>query len=152
MEREGMNNRDLSLKLFVVLSKAYKVIMDRAVKDMKQNGLSAAEFAVLELIYHKGRMPLQRIGERILVTSGSITYTVDKLEKKGYLQRVDCPEDRRVIYAEITPSGKEMFDRIFPGHGEAVEALMDGLTPEEKQVSIILLKKLGYYAQSISFF
>lgn len=142
-----MNNRDQSLKLFVVLSKAYKVVMDRAVKDMKRNGLSAAEFSVLELLYHKGKTPLQRIGDKILVTSGTITYTVDKLEKKGYLKRVACPEDRRVTYAEITMSGKNLFDQIFPGHGDKIESLMDVLTPEEKQITITLLKKLGHYVE-----
>src|SRR5690606_23378260 len=142
-----MNNQDQSLKLLVVLSKAYKVVMERAVKDMKRNGLSAAEFSVLELLYHKGKTPLQPIGDKILVTSGSITYTVDKLEKKGYLKRVECSEDRRVTYAEITAFGKELFDRIFPAHAEMVESLMDGLTSEEKQSAITLLKKLGHYAQ-----
>jgi MarR family transcriptional regulator, 2-MHQ and catechol-resistance regulon repressor len=144
-----MNNRDQSLKLLVVLSKAYKVVMDRAVKDMKQNGLSAAEFSILELLYHKGRIPLQRIGDRILVTSGTITYTVDKLEAKGYLKRVSSPEDRRVTFAEITAAGMELFDRIFPGHADRIEALMDGLTPDEKQAVIDLLKKLGHYAEKL---
>lgn len=72
-----------SLKLFVVLSKAYKSLMDHAVKDMKSYGLASAEFMVLEVLYHRTRIPLQQIGEKILVTSGSITYNIDKLEKKG---------------------------------------------------------------------
>lgn len=142
-----MDNQELSLKLFVVLSKAYKVAMERAVRDMKRNGLSSAEFSVLELLYHKGKMPLQPIGDKILVTSGSITYTVDKLEQKGYLKRIECTEDRRVTYAEITTTGKELFDRIFPEHAKVVEALMDGLTTEEKHVAILLIKKLGLHAQ-----
>jgi len=141
-----MNNKELSLKLLVVLSKAYKHVMDYAVKDMKRNGLSASEFSVLELLYHKGKIPLQRIGEKILVTSGSITYTVDKLEKRGLLQRVPCPSDRRVTYAEITPIGKELLDRIFPSHADEVESVMDGLTAEEKEQAILLLKKLGLAA------
>lgn len=141
-----MDNRELSLKLLIVLSKAYKVVMDLAVKDMKKNGLSASEFAVLELLYHKGKIPMQRIGEKILVTSGSVTYTVDKLEEKGYLHRVPCPTDRRVTYAEITEDGKALFDRIFPDHAQVVEGIMDGLTPEEKEQAIQLLKKLGISA------
>lgn len=144
---EGMDNREQSLKLLVVLSKAYKVVMDRAVKDMKRNGLSAAEFSILELLYHKGRTPLQRIGDKILVTSGTITYTVDKLEEKGYLKRVACQEDRRVTYAEITEQGQELFDQIFPAHADMIEALMNGLTAEEKQTAITLLKKLGHHVQ-----
>lgn len=141
-----MDNREQSLKLFVVLSKAYQVVMDRAVKDMKRKGLSAAEFSILELLYHKGKTSLQRISNQILVTSGTITYTVDKLEARGFLRRVACPEDRRVTYAEITTAGKELFDAIFPTHAERIEALMGGLTTEEKETAIVLLKKLGYYA------
>lgn len=143
-----MNNRDLSLKLFVVLSRAYKVIMDRAAKDMKRNGLSENEFAVLELLHHKGKLAMQQIGERILITSGGITYTIDKLEAKGYLRRVPCPDDRRVTYAEITAEGAELMQSIFPSHAEMIESLMAGLTTEEKKSAIDLIKKLGIAAQS----
>lgn len=135
--------RESSLKLFVILSKAYKTAMDYAVKDMKRYGLSASEFAVLELLYSKGRFPLQQIGERILVTSGSITYNIDKLEKRGCLRRIPSKNDRRVIYAEITAFGRELFDRIFPPHADAIHAAMRGLTMEEQQTARELLKKLG---------
>ena len=142
-----MDDRELSLKLLVVLSKAYKVVMDRAAKDMKRNGLSESEFTVMELLYHKGRVPMQRIGEKMLVTSGGITYTVDKLEAKGYLSRVACPEDRRVTYAELTEAGRSRFDEIFPAHASAIESIMRGLTAEEKRQAIALIKKLGIYVQ-----
>lgn len=136
-----------SLKLFVVLSKAYRSLMDQAVKDMKGYGLSSAEFMVLEVLYHRSRIPLQQIGEKILVTSGSITYNIDKLERKGLLKRVPCEEDRRVTYAEITDAGRAMFDDIFPRHAESIHHLTAGLTPEEKAMATGLLKKLGKGAQ-----
>lgn len=145
-----MNNQELSLKLFVVLSKAYKAVMDHAVKDMKKRGLSESEFTVLELLYHKGRFPLQRIGDRLLVTSGGITYTIDKLENKGLLKRVACPEDRRVTYAEITDEGSALLDEVFPAHAQVIEQILQGLTPEEKQIAITLIKKIGMSAQGYS--
>lgn len=132
-----------SLKLFVVLSKAYKSLMDHAVKDMKSHGLASAEFMVLEVLYHRTRIPLQQIGEKILVTSGSITYNIDKLEKRGLLKRVPCDEDRRVTYAEITEAGRELFDDIFPKHVASIHGLMGGLNEEEKRQTTELLKKLG---------
>ncbi|SDO21555.1 MarR family transcriptional regulator, 2-MHQ and catechol-resistance regulon repressor [Paenibacillus sp. yr247] len=137
------DDQAISLKTFVNLSKAYKTLMDRAVKDMKQNGLSPSEFTILELLYTKGRIPLQQIGEKILITSGSITYNIDKLEKKGLLKRVHCEEDRRVIYAEITPAGYELFDQAFPGHAETIHSITQGLSLDEKQEITKLLKKLG---------
>ncbi|CAM4439258.1 MULTISPECIES: MarR family winged helix-turn-helix transcriptional regulator [Paenibacillus] len=132
-----------SLKLFVVLSKAYKSLMDHAVRDMKSHGLASAEFMVLEVLYHRTRIPLQQIGEKILVTSGSITYNIDKLEKRGLLKRVPCDEDRRVTYAEITEAGRELFDDIFPKHVASIHGLMGGLDEDEKKQTIELLKKLG---------
>lgn len=138
-----MTDGEQALKLLVVLSKVYKVVMAEAVKDMQRHGLSPTEFAVLELLYHKGRTPLQRIGEQILLTSGSITYTIDKLESKGLLRRVPCPDDRRVTYAEMTPQGKALFDDIFPIHAQAITRIMGGLSTEEKTTAVELLKKLG---------
>ncbi|MBB3113591.1 MarR family 2-MHQ and catechol resistance regulon transcriptional repressor [Paenibacillus phyllosphaerae] len=132
-----------SLKLFVVLSKAYKTVMDHAVKDMKQHGLSPSEFTILEVLYNKGRIPLQQIGSKILVTSGSVTYNIDKLENRGLLRRVPCTDDRRVIFAEITEEGSELFDRIFPEHADVIHTITSGLTDEEKQAATELLKKLG---------
>jgi MarR family 2-MHQ and catechol resistance regulon transcriptional repressor len=136
-----------SLKLFVVLSKAYKVMMDQAVKDMKGYDLSASEFTTLEVLYTKGTIPLQQIGEKILVTSGSITYNIDKLEKKGLLKRVRCEEDRRVIFAEITPAGSDLFDLIFPEHAAKIHSFMKSFTLDEKQEAIAWLKRLGKGAE-----
>ena len=136
-----------SLKLFVVLSKAYRTINDHAIRDMKQYGLSPSEFMVLELLYTKRRIPLQQIGEKVLITSGSITYNIDKLEKKQFLKRVPCTEDRRVIYAEITEAGHTFFDQIFPQHAATIHNLLNGLSPEEKLTAIELIKKLGKRAE-----
>jgi MarR family 2-MHQ and catechol resistance regulon transcriptional repressor len=143
LPEQAEQDQAASLKLFVVLSKAYKTIMDRAVKDMKQHGMSPSEFTVLEVLYSKGRFPMQQIGDKILVTSGSVTYNIDKLEKKGLLKRVLCEEDRRVIYAEITEAGTELFDRIFPDHAKMVDQLMSSLSLNEKLEATQLLKKLG---------
>ncbi|WP_313997380.1 MarR family transcriptional regulator [uncultured Paenibacillus sp.] len=149
MLQESNDDRSASLKLFVVLSKAYRTVMDRAVKDMKQYGLSPSEFTILEVLYNKGRIPLQQIGEKILVTSGSVTYNIDKLEAKGFLKRIPCEEDRRVVYAEITPAGVEWFGRIFPGHADLVHSMMNVLDPEEKETATALLKKLGKRQQGL---
>ncbi|WP_172256772.1 MarR family winged helix-turn-helix transcriptional regulator [Saccharibacillus deserti] len=136
-----------ALKLFVILSKAYKNVMDLAVKDMKKHGLSPSEFTILEVLYNKGRFPLQQIGEKILITSGSVTYNIDKLEKRELLRRVPSPNDRRVIYAEITDQGRELFDRIFPDHAAEVQRIMGGLTADETEAAAELLKKLGKGAE-----
>lgn len=140
-----MNDEQIkqSLKLFIVLSRAFRAINEEVNKVIQQKGLNPTEFAVLELLYHKGEQPLQKIGGKILLASGSITYVVDKLEQKGLLKRVGCPNDRRVTYAHVTESGKEMIEDIFPEHSRRIDDMMAVLSPEEKQTAIELLKKLG---------
>lgn len=135
-----------SLKLFIVLSRSYKALNEQANKLIAEKGLNPTEFAVLELLFHKGDQPLQQIGGKILLASGSITYVVDKLEQKGLLKRVACPNDRRVTYAQITDEGKQFIDGIFPEHAQKINEMMSALTDEEKLTAIELLKKLGLAA------
>lgn len=140
MDNESVSQ---SLKLFIVLSRAYKAINEHVNKVIQTSGLNPTEFAVLELLYHKGDQPMQQIGGKILLASGSITYVVDKLEQKGLLIRIACPNDRRVTYAQITDKGKSFIQEIFPEHAQQIHRLMSSLTDEEKLEAIELLKKLG---------
>lgn len=148
-----MTSKDLkqSLKLYIVLSRAHKAINETTNQFFQENGLNPTEFAVLELLYHKGRQPLQQIGNKILLASGSITYVIDKLEKRGYLNRVSCPADRRVTYAEITTEGESFMGEIFPKHEQHLHELMSALTNEEKDVVITLVKKLGLSIKDLSY-
>ncbi|MGD6793342.1 MarR family winged helix-turn-helix transcriptional regulator [Metabacillus indicus] len=136
-----------SLKLFIVLSRAHRAINDQVNKQITSFGLNPTEFAVLELLYHKGDQPLQQIGGKILLASGSITYVVDKLEQKELLTRKACEKDRRVTFAQITENGKQLIERIFPAHQERLNEIVGILSEEEKQTVIDLMKKVGYHAR-----
>ena len=144
-----MRDEDLSLKLFLVLVRATQSITKKIEEDIKSHGLNPTEFGVLELLYHKRNLPIQKIGEKILLASSSITYVVDKLEKKSLLVRQSCPEDRRVTYASLTESGHELMNEIFPKHRKVVKQLFEGLDLEEKEIMITQLKKLGYHAKGL---
>ncbi|WP_400246941.1 MarR family winged helix-turn-helix transcriptional regulator [Niallia sp. JL1B1071] len=140
-----MEKKDIeqSLKLYIVMSRAYRAINENVNKLITANGLNPTEFAVLELLYHKGDQPLQQIGGKILLASGSITYVVDKLEEKGYLRRIACPTDRRVTFAQITENGKQLIESIFPNHEQRIHEIMSELSQEEKDVAIELIKRIG---------
>ncbi|ENQ3104850.1 transcriptional regulator, MarR family [Bacillus sp. 491mf] len=141
-EREDVSK---SLKLFIALSRVHRSVMDTANKSIQSNGLNPTEFAVLELLYHKGTQPLQQIGERILIASGSITYVIDKLEKKGLVERKPSQNDRRVIYAYLTERGIQLISNIFPNHEEVIHDSLHMLSNDEKDQLIALLKKIGKY-------
>ncbi|WNF39017.1 MarR family transcriptional regulator [Bacillaceae bacterium IKA-2] len=140
---------DLSLKLFIVLSRALQSVKKHIEEDIKSYGLNPTEFAVLELIYNKGDQPIQKIGEKVLIASSSITYVVDKLEKKNFLERKSCPKDRRITYAAITAEGTTLMNEIFPKHREGIHEIFAGLDSAEKEFMTQQLKKLGYYAQNL---
>lgn len=140
---------ELALKLWVVLSRAYASVASHAVDDVGRHGLSMGEFGVLEALYHKGPMLLGEVQQKILVSSGGITYLVDRLEEKGLVERQHCPEDRRARYAALTPEGEKFIRRIFPEHARRMEQALDGLDIAEKEQALALLRKLGRAAADL---
>jgi MarR family 2-MHQ and catechol resistance regulon transcriptional repressor len=71
----------------------------------------------------------------------------DKLEERGLLSRRACDQDRRVVYAELTTAGREVIERIFPAHAEAIRDAVAGLSPAEQRRATELLKRLGLAAR-----
>lgn len=126
---------ELSLKAFIVLSRALQSIKKRVEEDIKCLGLNPTEFAVLELIYSKGDQPIQKIGEKVLIASSSMTYVVDKLEKKSLIVRRPCPKDRRITYAALTNEGTALMNNLFPKHKAAVKGIFGGPRYERKRSS-----------------
>lgn len=141
------DTRDESLALFIALSRASQWVNAHIDRDIKRFGLNRTEFGVLELLHHKGSQPLQQIGGKVLMSSGNITYVVDKLEQKGLVRRRACTEDRRLVYADITESGRKLIEDVFPGHAEVIHQAVSGLNEEEKKTAGALLKKLGKAAE-----
>jgi len=134
---------DVDLRLVVILSRLSAVLTEGLFNSIKKIGLHPTEFALLEVIYHKGPQPIQKIGEKILITSGNMTYVADKLEKKGYVYRENHPSDRRVTLLNLTPEGKNVMDEAFPKHFEHIQSMLSGLSDSEKEVLLDLSKKLG---------
>lgn len=134
---------DIDLKLIVVLSRMSNALSEGLLRSIRDIGLHPTEFALLEVIYHKGPQPIQKVGEKILITSGNMTYVADKLVKKGLVYRVSHTEDRRVTLLNLTDEGKRTMDDAFPKHHAHIKHLLDGLTASEKKVLLDLSKKLG---------
>jgi MarR family transcriptional regulator, 2-MHQ and catechol-resistance regulon repressor len=140
--------RSTALKLWVVLARAHNAIYSHVQEDVAEHGLTVAEFGVLEVLYHKGPMLLGEVQRRILVSSGGITYLVDRLTNKGLVERRECPDDRRARYAALTPAGEDLIREIFPGHAERLREALSGLNAQEKRQAIELVRALGLGAES----
>ena len=117
---------------------------------MSGNGLTTTEFGILEVLLHKGPLLLGDIHRKLLVTSGGITYLVDRLVEKGLVKREECPSDRRARYAVLTPAGDALIRGVFPEHASMLTAAMAGLDADEQAVATKLLRKLGRSAAGTS--
>jgi MarR family 2-MHQ and catechol resistance regulon transcriptional repressor len=141
--------QETALKLWVVLARAMSAVSKHVEADVAQYDLTGTEFGILEALYHKGPMLLGEIQRKILVTSGGITYLVDRLVVKGLVRREECEEDRRARYAVLTPAGQSLIKRIFPGHAARIEQALSGLTTTEQREATQLLRKLGLAAADL---
>lgn len=121
-----------------------KELYDSLESDIDSYGLSRETFQILELLYSKGPQPIQKISDIFSIPSGSITYVVDKLEKKGLVERAPIPGDRRKTNVALTDEGRSQFDLIFPKHVELISDHLSYATDEEKLELIRVMKKIGY--------
>jgi MarR family 2-MHQ and catechol resistance regulon transcriptional repressor len=138
----------LDLRLLRVYMKSVKSVFEVMKKDISSFGLDMGAFHILEFLYNKGPHAIQKIGEKFSIPSGSVTYVVDKLEKKGLIQREVSPEDRRLVLVKLTEDGQALFDDIFPKHTETIADVFSVLTDEDKHQLTEMLKKLGLHAES----
>ena len=105
--------------------------------------MGLSDFAVLEMLLHKGPQPVNEIGRRIELTSGAITTAVDRLECRGLVTREAHPSDRRARIVRLTALGKKHAAKVFTGHKAAMDSAASGLSKTERATLIRLLKKLG---------
>ena len=117
-------------------------------RDIQRYGLTSPQFAVLEVLHHKGPLPLCSIGAKLLVTSGNITFVADQLEKAGWLRRQRSTADRRVTIARLTPKGEALMERCFPEHAACIEDAARPLSVKEQAALAKLLKKWGKAVQA----
>jgi MarR family transcriptional regulator, 2-MHQ and catechol-resistance regulon repressor len=129
-----------------VLWRAFRAIEENAARSVSSSGLGHSDFAVLEVLLHKGPQPVNVIGKKVLLTSGSITVAVDRLESRKLLRRTADPKDGRSRIVELTESGRRLIERVFEKHTQDMEQTMAVLRPAERVELVRLLKKVGMWA------
>ena len=133
--------------VFLVLWKAARAVESYAENSVSQLEMCGSDFAVLEALLHKGPLPVNEIGKKILLTSGSITAAVDRLEDKGFVERRAHGSDRRAKMVHLTKDGKKLITRVYADHAADMERLASAsLTRKEREMLIRLCKQIGYEA------
>jgi len=135
--------------VFLVLWKAARAVEAYAEHSISDMEMCGSDFAVLEALLHKGPLPINEIGKKVLLTSGSITVAVDRLVSKGLVERRACGTDRRAKIVHLTKDGRKLIARLYAEHAEDMEQLASAsLSRAERETLIRLLKKIGYEAAS----
>ena len=129
--------------LWLVMMKAHRALERLAIQSIESSEVGLSDFAVMEMLLHKGPQPVNEIGRYIELTSGAITTAVDRLESRGLVTREAHPSDRRARIVRLTANGKKQAAKVFAGHKTAMDLAGRGLSKSERATLIHLLKKLG---------
>src|SRR5438270_7599181 len=120
--REPSSKSDASAThVWLVLWKAARAVEQNAINSVSGVGLGLSDFAVLEVLLHRGPQPVNVIGKRILLTSGSITTAIDRLEAKKFVIRTPHPEDLRARLVQLTAQGRRVIECAFSRHEADME-------------------------------
>jgi MarR family 2-MHQ and catechol resistance regulon transcriptional repressor len=133
----------------LVLWKAAKAVEKIDKASIAQTGLGLSDFTIMEALLHKGPMPVNQIGEKVLLTSGSMTAAVDRIENKGLVKRIQDPSDGRCFYVHLTKKGRQTIKTAYAKHEKNLEKIASVLTGKERKELVRLLKKIGLFAESL---
>ena len=137
--------------LFLLLWKASHAVMRYEQQGIARQGFaSLSDYAVLEVLLHKGSLPVNGIGEKVLLTSGSITTAVQRLEKKGLVRRERSQGDARVVLVHLSDEGRQLIEKAFVAHTAKLDELFMEFTDDERAQFADMMGKLGLRADSIS--
>jgi MarR family 2-MHQ and catechol resistance regulon transcriptional repressor len=133
----------------LVLWKASKAVEKVDKTSIAQTGLGLSDFAIMEALLHKGPLPISQLGGKVLLTSGSMTAAINRLEKGGLVTRVQDQSDGRYCYVHLTKSGRNVIKEAYANHQVNLEKIAKILTSEERKELVRLLKKIGFHADRV---
>src|ERR1700745_503976 len=129
--------------VWLVMMKAMRALTRYAAAGIEETARGLSDFGVVEVLLHKGPLPVNTIGPIVDLTPGSISTAVDRLRAKGLVSRVESAEDRRVRIVALTPRGKALIDSAFRKHSGQMKKAFAELSPEELRSLEAALKKVG---------
>lgn len=133
---------DLDLRILVGLNKSVEKVQRKLNEDIRKKGVTTPQFNVLKILYRLGNMRVCEIIQKTFSTGGNMTVIIDNLHKFGYIEKTCCPDDKRSTLINITKSGREKVEEIFPEYLKTLEEILKSFTEDEKKTFEILINKL----------
>ena len=135
--------------VWLVMMKAMRALTRYAAAGIEDTGLGDSDFRVLEVLLHKGPLPVNTIGPVVDLTPGSISIAIDRLFAKGLVSRVESTEDRRLRIVSLTPRGRGLIVPAFRKHSGQMRRVFSELSAEELRGLEVALKKVGKRAATL---
>src|SRR2546430_7204640 len=148
-KRPAKKQDSAGVHLWLVLMKAFQALLPHAAGSIKRTELGDSDFRILEVLLHKGPLPVNTIGPKVWLTPGSISVAVDRLVRKGLVSRNDHPDDRRIRRVELTPKGRALITRGFGEHAAAMEDVAGGPFQKKHGAFLWLFLKIGKHTRQI---
>ncbi len=136
-------------QVWLTLWKASHAVETRALESIEHTGLCFSDFGVLEALLHKGPLPVSVIGQKVLLTTGSITTAVDRLAERGLVERKPDPRDGRVRLVWLTRKGRALIEPAFARHAADLNRLVSVLSGQDRETLVALLIRLGTHAEQL---
>jgi MarR family transcriptional regulator, 2-MHQ and catechol-resistance regulon repressor len=139
-----------AIHTWLIMMKASQAIHHFAFPPILKEGLGDSDFRVLDVLLHKGPMPVNAIGPKVDLNPGSVSVAVDRLYKKGLVSRVESESDRRVRTVSLTEEGRRVFVPIFRQHAALIKRAFQDVSPKEQRQMEEVLKRIGRRAEDLS--
>jgi DNA-binding MarR family transcriptional regulator len=111
------------------LVRSYQAFELASARHIRELGLTPPQFDIIATLGNTPGMNCKELGEKTLITKGTLTGVLDRLTDKGLICRSTPPEDRRSIFICLTPAGEALFQQAFPAHLQFLENIFGRLQP-----------------------
>ena len=138
-----------AIHTWLIMLKASRAISDSALPPILKAGLGDSDFRILDVLLHKGPMPVNAIGPKVNLNPGSVSVAVDRLYKKGLVSRVESESDRRVRTVSLTAKGRRVFVPIFRQHAALIKRAFQDVSPVEQHHLEEVLRRIGRRAEEL---
>ena len=133
----------LALRTQFSIGNANNIILEKINTHIKTTGLTATQFAIIDILGNYGPLKISEIYKRMLIKSGNRTMIIDSIEDKNLIKRIFSKNDRREIIIELTAEGQKFFNENLFAYTNFVENMMSALNQNEQRELNSLLNKLS---------
>ena len=134
----------LAHRALQALLRAEATVRRRLAAELEREGVSAAGFSALVVLTTAGgSLELRTLRRRLDWSKANATEVTVTLEGRGLVARHRVPEDRRAVIVDLTPPGRDLVERLFPGHADRVSRAFDALDEREKRSLAEICRKLA---------